>query len=212
MDNVEKFSIKKLLLCILSGIIITMALGMITLFTINIPLYIEAYVLDNIDERSQEFKEYLNSLESNGMITDFYSNAKENYGENYPINGLLVHEITNSMRILKSDEIVDVFAYSLVIGLFFGSIVYVVMIQKAKKIKLISEILLVIAIVYLIMLCINLGFYAITFNFENQSGVQLISYIYDYLDSRLLISFTVILIGSVIVRLIKEKTISKNNK
>lgn len=205
MENVEKISIKKLLLCILCGIIIVIALGMITLFVVNIPLYIQAHALENIDKHSQEFKDYLNSMENSGIVTNFYSNAREDYGDDYPINGLFVHEISNSMRILKSNEIVNTFAYSLVIGVFFGSIVYIIMIQKARKVKLISEILLVIAVVYLIMLCINLGFYAITYNWENKGGVQLISYIYDYFDSRLLTSFAVILSGTVIVKLIREK-------
>jgi len=215
MENVEKFSIKKLLLCILCGILLTTAIGMTMLFVENVPPYLEQCILNNIDESSEEFKEYLMNLEEHGNVTDFYNNAEENYEEGYPVNGLFQYEITNAIRTLMSQDIVETYVLTFIIGLFLGATVYIVIIQKTKGIKLISQIILVIAIVYLIMLSVNLGFNVI-YNkmimdnpYKMNTTIDYSSYIYDYFDSRLLTSFAVILSGTVIVKLIREKIVFK---
>ena len=171
MENVEKFSIKKLLLCILCGILLTTAIGMTMLFVENVPPYLEQCILNNIDESSEEFKEYLMNLEEHGNVTDFYNNAEENYEEGYPVNGLFQYEITNAIRTLMSQDIVETYVLTFIIGLFLGATVYIVIIQKTKGIKLISQIILVIAIVYLIMLSVNLGFNVIYNRFAKKESI-----------------------------------------
>jgi len=211
MENTEKISIKKLLLCIICGVILTTAIGMTMLFIENAPVYMEALVIDEVDRDTAEFKEYILHLEKHGHVTQFYNDIEENYEEDYPANGLFQYEITNSMRILMSQGIVETYTLTFVIGVFLGAMVYIIFIQKARGMRLISEILIVIASVYLIMIIVNLGFDCILRNwikdstYQMNTGFDYSSYIYDYLDNRLLISFAVILVLMFVIRLIKQK-------
>jgi len=204
MSETKKFSIKKLLLTILCSIIFTTFIGNTYLFISAIPDWIRGEGTSVLyEENPTLFYETGEKLEK--QINEMIVEEKENKGEDFPALGAFVYLMS---LIYPSMPIVKMYIFTLVAGLILGAIIYIVIIQKAKGKKLISEILIAFISIFLLITLANKG-YELLINYmlsnNKASEFTYLTSLYDMDNNGILLPFIAVFGIIFICNLIHQK-------
>ena len=172
MKVFKGFSIKKYLLCIICSIIISTFIGFTILFVTESPSYIRVGILRSVNQNSEEIREFGNITQENeyNVLNEHILELKEKYGQDYPAEGLVLNQLVDFFR---SNSICKTYALSLLIGVIFGTVVYIIFIQKATGIQMIIETLFFTVMIFLIILLLNLRFNKIINVAINELGANI---------------------------------------
>ena len=172
MKVFKGFSIKKYLLCIICSIIISTFIGFTILFVTEAPSYVRVEMFRNVNKNSNEIKEFSNAFQEDEyrVLNNHILELKEKYGQDYPAEGLVLCQLLDFFR---SNSICKTYALSLLIGVIFGTIVYIIFIQKATGMQMIIETLFFTAIILLIILLLNIGYNKIIDVLINELGANI---------------------------------------
>lgn len=202
----KAFSIKKLLLCILCSILVTTFIGFTILFISMVPEWIMLEVITASDNNSKFLIEEGERIEQ--IIDEAALKTKEQYGEDYPANGILMQ---SALYFFKTTYIVRTYALTLLTGVVLGTLIYIVAIQEVKGKKLLLEIVVAFIILLTIILVMNWGYQAlinmVTRNLgETKQTYQ--TYIYDIENNSILIPYIVVFVLVYIGNLIRQKILT----
>lgn len=217
MKNQEKlkiFSVKKLLLTILCTVIVSVFIGTTILFVLAIPIWIQTEVVGGMEKKSEALikigKSYQENLE---QIEESFNEDKALYGEDYPAEGIFLFQLIN---IFSTNRIMVVYTMSVSIGVALGSIIYIVAIQNIKGKQIVIELIVAFAILFVLMMLLNVGYEAIinkAINEINPTEVKYSTYIYDLEGNNILIPYIIVAATIYIVNMVRQKIITnKLNK
>lgn len=207
--NNKKFSVKKLLLTILCTVTICTFIGSTYLFISVIPAWMEwetfSIVEDSniIREMGQEYEE---------RMKESIKYEKQRYGEEYPAEGILTREL---ILYFSANSIVNTYLMSLLMGILLGTMLYIIVIQSAKGKKLIIELIIAIAIIFMLLIFFHCGYKVLINRIINRYFSKDITYIpYEYYsDSNVIMSIIittiVIYLGNLIYQKIQTYRLNK---
>lgn len=154
MGDTKKFSIKKLLLTILCSIIVTTFIGNTYLFISAIPNWISGEGTSVIlDKNPKIFEEVGQKIEK--QINEMIIEIKAENGEEFPALGAFMYLMS---LLYPSAPIIRTYVLTFVAGLILGTIIYIVLIQKAKGKKLIYELAIAFISIFLLITLVNKGY------------------------------------------------------
>ena len=171
----KKFSLIKLLKCILFSVMVTSFIAFSICFIENVARnsYITAW---NELESNEQFIEDIKS-NSNG-IGDTYNQfqegvneLKEKYGEDYPAESILLHK---AMMVSDSSEEIYSYLISVLIGIGLGTIVYIINEQKANGKVFIIELLVAATSLGILLIAIDYIYKFIVNSLIKTAGYNLI--------------------------------------
>lgn len=204
MSEIKKFSIKKLLLTILCSIIFTTFIGNTYLFISVIPNWIRGEGTGVIlQENPTLFNDVGEKLEK--QINEMIAEEKAEKGENFPALGAFMYLM---LLIYPSVPIVKMYIFTLVAGLILGTIIYIVLIQKAKGKKLILELLIAFISIFLLITLANKGYeLLINYMLSNNTASEFtyLTSLYDMDNYGILLPFIAIFGITYICNLIYQK-------
>lgn len=211
-EKVKEFSIGKLLVTILSTTILSTFIGFTILFVGVIPKWMVSEVVLNLEKDSEILIEIGRTQEEN--LNRATESEREQYGEEYPTEGILLYYLTNGV---PSRPIIEVYAKSTLIGIALGTIIYIVAVQNIKEKKMIIELIIAFIALIIIVMLLNLAYETIInkgINELNTEQVKYSTYIYD-IESNEYLLFQYVIVATIIyiINMIRQKILTnKLNK
>lgn len=206
----EGFSIKKLLLCILVSIIISVFIGFTIMFVIETPSFTMTEIITEADENSEVVRDYGNAMQNSiEGIENYVKELKAKNGENYPAEGLFLNQLLNRFR---SMVICRTYTLSILMGIIIGTLVYIIFIQKAKGFLMFYEIFISGILLLILVTLINFGYSSLVNLAINKIGAnseQYSTYVYDVNEDIVIYGFLGIMGISYIINLIYQNILTK---
>jgi len=217
----NKFSTKKLLLCVIITIFTTCFLTTTLLikdcFKINAD-YITTknnfnYSIKNnvkVESIYDTLKSMKDSLDNNSELLKYNDKLKTIYGEEYPTELYLISKAHAESYSDLSNYIIKIYSNSILLGLTFGLIIYIIFIQKAKGKTLLLESIFSIGSIVLFIIISNMGYYLITSILIKNNSTTLLSTFSNSSSIlyQVLLFFIIILVISFIINYIYQKYIT----
>lgn len=193
MKNEQKFSVKKLLLTVITTIIVTNFIFFTVYFILN---SFEYAILNNSINNPETVRKIDQSWEKQyNQMEKYIQCERQMYGEDYPAGGFMLY----SLIIRSEGRLAQLYINSLLIGTIIGIILYAVAIQKVRGFDLIIELVVAFIILLSLIFIINLSFEIIG-----------IGEIFDYFDNmQLTIISLIIFVIVYIAEMIHQKTLAK---
>lgn len=214
--NFKTFSLKKLLLTVLYTVIVSVFIGTTILFVYSIPQWIQADITFGIDKDSEALIELgKNHQYAVELIEEKTREDKNLYGEDYPAEEILLMHLIN---IASTGKIVSVYTTSVLIGIFLGTIIYIVAIQNIKGLEMIIELVSAFLVILILITFLNLGYEALINILMSEVQDKDVTYhystyIYDIESTNILIPYIMVAIVIYVVNMVKQKNITnKLNK
>lgn len=135
MKENNKFSIKKLLKTICIWIAICAVVGMTYNFVSSLEGAVMFQTLTEPAEYPESMMSYFENL--NTAFEQSVQSTKEFRGDNFPAEGANFYMYAVAW---PSYQMVRTFTFSLVAGIIIGTLVYILMVQKASKMKAVLEV------------------------------------------------------------------------
>lgn len=207
----EGFSVKKFLLCILCSIIVTTFVGFTYLFVREAIVYTQLIILNEVSQDSEMLKVLGTNMQENvkGMKEEFKS-QKEEYGEDYPAEGIFLYRLFATIR---SSIICEMYALTLLVGIIVGTAVYIIFIQKAKGVQMLVESVILGMLIIVLIALLNIGYSSLINILVSKiigNGDSNLSYaIYDIDNSNMLYVFIGTIGIAYIINLIYQKMLAK---
>lgn len=206
----KKLSFPKLLLTILCTTMVSIFIGSTALLVNITHHWLETEKILRIDINSEYLieigEQYGNQLE------ETYKEERELFGKEYPAEMMYFVGIVN----YSIGRIIKVYAFSLLIGISLGAIVYIIVVQRAKGKQLIIELIVTLLIVFGLVFLTNLGYQTYinkSIQGFNITNVKRSAYIYELEIYDILITYAIVVIITYIVNLIRQKFLTyKLNK
>lgn len=212
-ESIKKFSIGKLLLTVLCTTIISTCIGFISIFMSEVSNWIYSEVADVIEtteEGRMLYKYWEDLFESRTQIEQDEYNEEE-----YSIKGKILIELIHER---PSYKIVKTFAMTCLIGMVLGTIIYIIVIQKAEGKQMIIELIIAFLALIIITIFLNLMYQndinKIINNFTSQP-ITYYAHIYDLESNEEYIVIQYIIVAAIIyiVNMIRQKILTnKLNK
>ena len=165
------FNVKKLLLTILCSVIITTSLSLTALFVDSFSSVMVNEALDEVvNEEDKEIPEEL--IEQGKYIEEGLKKGiekdKNTYGDDYPSEGILIFRL---MSRSGTEQIVQVYKDAILVGITLGTFVYIIGIQKAKKMDLVIESIVFGGIIILLTAIINFAYASFIYGMMKNLGL-----------------------------------------
>ena len=210
-EEIKKFSIWKLLLTILCTTIISAFIGFISIFMSEIPNWIYSEVAD-VTETTEEGKMLLKYWED---LFESRTQQEDYENEDYSLKGKILIELIHER---PSYKIVKTFAMTCLIGTVLGTIIYIIVIQKAEGKQMIIELVIAFTVLIIMIIFLNLMYQNDINRIINEFTSQPITYyahIYDLESNEeyIVIQYIVLVAIIYIVNMIRQKILAnKLNK
>lgn len=213
-EKVKMFSLKKLLLTILCTVMISIFIGSTILFIYAIPSWMQLEVIVSLDKDSEVLIEIGKSYQENiKQLEENFNEEKEQYGDNYPAEGIYLFQLIN---LFSANRIVLIYAMSLLIGIVLGTIIYIVAVQNIKGKQIVFELIVAFIILFMFVMLLNAIYGAIinkAINEINPTEVKYHAYIYDLESNKAVIPYIIVAAIIYIVNMVRQKILTnKLNK
>lgn len=209
-----KFSLKKLLLCLLCSVIITTSIGSTIIFIFAIPKWnLSEYIITLGHDPSTAKKLTGGFLERyQETIVEECNRQRELYGDDFPAEAFFTFDL---MNFATSDLSIHTYILTFILGIIIGTIVYIVFVQKSKGINLLFSLIFALAIIVALILLVNFSYNTVMTHRLNELSNEL-NLIYDspiFNIKIILLAFLIIFVTIYIINMVHQKIITnKLNK
>ena len=218
MKEVQKFSVKKLLLTIFCSVLVTVFIGSTIVFIEDVISYLFGEKIGVIELQAEQGDSSLEELfESSQNYYDIFKKgvekSREKYveslGEEYansiPVEGIFLQRLILEIGI---ETKIKIYVLSVLYGIVLGTAVYIIAVQNVKKQQLIKELILALLIIGLFIVMVNIIVKKLIFN----KIIGINDYheynLYDVRSDSIILISTGILFIVYIINIIRQKRIT----